>query len=86
MKSSPNDRFFEKLFMAIFTLTLKVFGGNLLRESRRRNTGFKPNKPTHYLLDYGDITIHLPLTNTLTFYHVLFVQSGRGPTKILLRK
>ena len=66
LKSIPNDKFFEKLFMAIL-FTLKVFATNLLRVNRRRNTfcilfwclawtwaGFSSNKPTHYLLDYGD--------------------------------
>ena len=33
----PNDRFFEKLFMAIL-FTLRVFARNLLRGNRRRNT------------------------------------------------
>ena len=59
--------FVEKLFMAIL-FTLRVFAGNLLRGNRRRNTfyillwclawcsnpDFTSNKPTHYLLDYGD--------------------------------
>ena len=67
LKSIPNDRFFEKLFMAI-SFTLRVFVRNLLRENRRRNTfrislwclawdsnpDFSSNRPTHYLLDHGD--------------------------------
>ena len=69
LKSTPNDRFFffEKLFMEIL-FTLRVFARNQLRRNRRRNTfrisfwclawgsnpGFSSNKPTHYLLDYGD--------------------------------
>ena len=67
LKSTPNDRFFEKLFMAIW-FTLRVFARNPLRGNRRRNTfcilfcclawdsnpGFSSNKPTHYLLDHGD--------------------------------
>ena len=36
LKSTPNDRFFEKLFMA-FLFTLRVFARNLLRGNRRRN-------------------------------------------------
>ena len=36
LKSTPNDRFFEKLFMTIL-LTLRVFARNLLRGNRRRN-------------------------------------------------
>ena len=67
LKSIPNHRFFEKLFMAIL-FTLRVLARNLLRGNRRRNTfrilswclawhsnpGFSSNKPTHYLLDHGD--------------------------------
>ena len=59
---------FEKLFKANL-FTLGVFARNLLREIRRRNIffhfsfscltwytnpSFTSNKPTHYLLDYGD--------------------------------
>ena len=36
LKSTPNDRFFEKLFMAIL-FNLRVFATNLLRGNRRRN-------------------------------------------------
>ena len=67
LKSTPNDRFFEKLFMAIL-FTLRVLARNLLKGNRRKNTfrisfwclawdsnpGFSSNKPTHYLLDHGD--------------------------------
>ena len=67
-KSTPNNRFFEKLFMAIFHFTLRVFARNLLRGNRQRNIfrisfwclawdlnpGFSSNKPTHYLLDHGN--------------------------------
>ena len=59
LKSTPNDRFFEKLFMAIL-FTLSVFPRNLLRGNHRRNTfrisfwclawdsnpGFSSDKPT----------------------------------------
>ena len=37
LKSTPNDRFFEKLFMPML-FTLRVFARNLLRGNRRRNT------------------------------------------------
>ena len=74
LKSTPNDKFFEKLFMAIL-FTLRVFARNLLRGNRRRNSFrisfwnlawdsnpvFSSNKPTHYLLDHGDFrnyTLH----------------------------
>ena len=35
LNSTPNDRFFEKLFMAIL-FTLRVFARNLLRGNRRK--------------------------------------------------
>ena len=39
LKSTPNDRFFEKLFIAILFLCIRrVFARNLLRENHRRNT------------------------------------------------
>ena len=38
LKSTPNDRFFEKLFMAVLIKTLRVFARNLLRGNRRKNT------------------------------------------------
>ena len=67
LKPTPNDRFFEKLFMAIFIYSQSFFPRNLLRGNRLRNTFcilfcclargsnsvFKSNKPTHYLLDHG---------------------------------
>ena len=68
LKSTPNDRSFEKLFMAILFI-FKVFARYLLRGNCRRyiyfctlfwcvawssNPGFMSNKPTHYLLDHGD--------------------------------
>ena len=37
LKSTPNAKFFKKLFMAIL-FTLRVFARNLLRENRRRNS------------------------------------------------
>ena len=63
-KSTPNDRFFEKIFMALsLTLRVRVFARNLLRGNRQRNAfrilfwclaldsnpGFSSNKPTHDL-------------------------------------
>ena len=75
LKSTPNGRFFEKLFMAIL-FPLRVFARNLLRGNSRRNTfnifffwclvwgsnpGSSSNKPTHYLLDHGDFI--KPTTN-----------------------
>ena len=62
LKSTPNNRFFVKLFMAIL-FTLIVFAKNLLRRNRRRNIfrilflcsawgsnpGFTSNEPTTLL-------------------------------------
>ena len=70
LRSTPNDRFFEKLFMAIL-FTLRVFVRNLLRRNRRRNTfrisfwclawdtnpDFSSNKPTHYPLEHGNFKL-----------------------------
>ena len=68
LKSTPSDRFFEKLFHGSFN-TLTVFATNLRRGNRRKNNfflyfvwclawgsnpGFTSNKPTHYLVDCGD--------------------------------
>ena len=67
LQSTPNDRFFEKLFVAIL-FTLAVFARNLLRGNLRWNTfrisfwclawgsnpGFSSNNPKHYLLDHGE--------------------------------
>ena len=71
LKSTPNDRFFEKLYYMAILFTLRVFARILLRGNRRKNTfcisfwflawdsntGFSSNKPTHYLLDHGDFFV-----------------------------
>ena len=77
LKSTPNDRFFEKLFMAVLII-LRVFARNLLRGNRRRNTfrilfwcldwgsnpGLPSNKTTLYILDHGDFSsVQLYLKN-----------------------
>ena len=36
VKSTANDRFFKKLFMAVL-ITLRVFDRNLMRENRRKS-------------------------------------------------
>ena len=78
LRSTPNNRFFEKLFMAIL-LTLRVFFKNLLKGNYRRNTFrilfwclawasnpvFSSNKPKHYLLHHGNYTT-LPTTSRLS--------------------
>ena len=67
--------FFWEIFHGNFISTLRVFARNQLRGDHRRNTfrnsfwcvawdtnpDFSSNKPTHYLLDYGDLSISKPL-------------------------
>ena len=93
LKSTANDRFFEKLFMTII-ITVRVFARNLLRGNRRRNTfrilfwclacgsypGFTSNKPTHYLLDYGDFVFNLVLIGYLEY----FILGSKTPAIILI--
>ena len=69
LKSTPNDRFFEKLFMASLIYSQSFCQKSAERGNRRRNTfrisfwclawhsnpGFSSNKPTHYLLDHGHL-------------------------------
>ena len=86
LKSTPNDRFFEKLFTAIL-FTLRVFATNLLGGNRRRNAFrisfwclawdsnpcFSSNKPTHYLLDHDNISFSITsgICNVCDSYRVL---------------
>ena len=79
LKSTPNNRFFKKFFMAAL-ITLRVVARNPLRKYCRRNTfciwirclirnwnfGFTFNKPTHYLLDYGDFDTQQTIKNVVT--------------------
>ena len=68
-KVDSERQIFWETFYGNFLFTLRVFARNLLRGNRRRNTfrilfwclawdsnpGFSSNKPTHYLLDHGDV-------------------------------
>ena len=77
LKSTANDRFFEKLFMAISYLLSELLPEICWEENRRRNTfrilfwclawgsnpGFSSNKPMHYLLDHGDFIWNIDLNN-----------------------
>ena len=73
-KVDSERQIYWELFMAIL-FTLRVFARNLLRGNRRRNTfrisffddwpgirtqAFASNKPTRYLLDYGDLLKLMP--------------------------
>ena len=86
LMSTLNERFFEKLFMAIL-FTLRAFVRNLLRGNRRRNTfrilfwclawgstpGLTSNKPTHYLLDHGDFNTHITYTHIYTSNIIIYI-------------
>ena len=52
LKSTPNDSDFLRNFSWQFYFTLRVFARNLLAWAS--NPGFTSNKPTHYLIDYGN--------------------------------
>ena len=61
LQLSPNDRFFEKLFMAILIYSYEFFfTRNLLRESGRRNIcsyfRFMGDVKSGVLTDYDDFT------------------------------
>ena len=71
LNSTPNDRFFAKLFHGNFIYSQNFCQNSAERRNRRRNTfrisfwclawdsnpGFSSNKPTHYLLDHGDFVV-----------------------------
>ena len=90
LKSTPNDRVFEKLYMPIL-FTLRVFARILLRGNHRRNTfrisfwcpawdsnpGFSSNKPTYYLLDHGDFECTL-YTNKKWSHSRVFEKARAG--------
>ena len=93
LTSTSNDRFFEKLFMAVL-FTLRVFARNLLRGSRPRiiffyfifydwpgirTQAFASNKPTHYVLDHGDF-IFLILTLIHPYFHSMKPLSTHIPS------
>ena len=53
LKSTPNDRFFEKLFHDRFYLLSEFLPEICWEEIAEEILGFSSNKPTHYLLDHG---------------------------------
>ena len=73
LKSTPNDRFFEKLFMAIFIYSQSFCQKSAEKKAPKKyfsyfvlmsGLGLEPwlfisNKPTHYLLDHGDFKFTL---------------------------
>ena len=84
---------FDELFMAIL-FTLRTFPINMLRVSRRTNIflynfvfvsdlglkrGFMSNKPTHYLLDYGDYRPHtLEIVYKNSFDRIRYCEASCG--------
>ena len=71
LRSTLNDGFFEKLFMAVLIFSQSFCQKSAEKKSPQKcflfwclvwgsNPGFTSNKPTHYLLDYGDAR---PITN-----------------------
>ena len=72
LKSTPNDKFFEKLFTAIFYLLSEFLpeicgeeiGEEILFVYRFDVWPGASNKPTHYLLDHGDtVTVTVIINN-----------------------
>ena len=62
LKPISNDRFFEKLFMAIFIYSQNFCRISAERESTKKYFSYfvsKSNKPTHYLLDHGKTFIKI---------------------------
>ena len=71
-KVDSERQIFWETFRGNFLFTLRVFARNLLRGNRRRNTfyilfwclalgsnhGFTSNKPTLFLLDYGEFNLN----------------------------
>ena len=75
LKSTPNDRFFEKLFMVIL-FTLRAFARNLLEEknifcSRCLTNRLLSNKSTYYILDCGERISNLFDQSTLYLFQLL---------------
>ena len=76
LKSTPKDRFFEKLFMAIYIYSQRFCQKSAERKSPkntfvfmsglRLNPGFSSNKPTHYLLNPGDFIWCIKLLKELS--------------------
>ena len=73
LKSTPNDRFFEKLLMAVLIYSQSFYQKSAERKSQNKyflyfvlmsGHGFTSNKPTLYLLDYGDFKPGLLSSNT----------------------
>ena len=81
-KVNCQRQIFEKFFKA-YWFTIRVFARNLLRGSQRRNifnSGLTSNKPSDYLIDYGNCSYNHP---TL-IYIVLEVFGSRWTFPVIL--
>ena len=60
-KVDSERQIFEKLFMAVFIYSQSFCQKSAERKSPKKysNPGFSSNKPTHYLLGHGDITLKI---------------------------
>ena len=68
LKSTPKDRFLEKLFMAVL-FALRVFVRNF-----DTDLGLTSDKPTHYLLDHGDFNHVIRFIIGINSYFPHFIQ------------
>ena len=90
LQSTPNVRFFEKLFMATLIYFQSFCQKSAERGNRRRNTfrtlfwclawnpGFSSNKPTHYLLDYGDFILYYDLWKIMAINKTRIMEHGKN--------
>ena len=87
LKSTPNDRFFKKIFMAILICSQSFLPENCREEISKEILlvfyfGFMSNKPIHYLLDYGDfILLSIPTKSWRKFKN--FVTNFSNKRQIL---
>ena len=73
LQSTPNDKFFEKLFRAIFT-SQSFCQKSAERKSPKKYSSFSSNKPAHYLLVQADFnTIARAIRTEKTHFAVDFI-------------
>ena len=75
--STPNGRFFEKLFHGRF-----IYSQSFCPKSAEdtdltwdMNKGFTSNKPKHYLLDYGDLEEHRRIDKFIVFFTLCLTEA-----------
>ena len=91
LKSTPNDKFFKKLFVAIFIYFSEPLPEICWEEITEKNTfrilfrclawglnpGFSSTKPTHYLLDHGDLDFNRQINCFFYYYEYPIEVSGK---------